>query len=68
MYYKDDTHYFVMTAKKQCLLKLGVLRQVGPGPSGEEGTVHPSYGRTPPSPASSRSSLNVGSSRSPSVA
>ena len=32
MYYKDDTHYFVMTAKKQCLLRLGVLRQVGPGP------------------------------------
>lgn len=32
MYYKDDTHYFVMTAKKQCLLRLGVLLQVGPGP------------------------------------
>lgn len=28
VYYKDDTHYFVMTAKKQCLLRLGVLRQV----------------------------------------
>ncbi|XP_023578084.1 F-actin-monooxygenase MICAL1 isoform X2 [Octodon degus] len=27
VYYKDDTHYFVMTAKKQCLLRLGVLRQ-----------------------------------------
>lgn len=36
MYYKDDTHYFVMTAKKQCLLRLGVLRQVRPGP-GKEG-------------------------------
>lgn len=36
MYYKDDTHYFVMTAKKQCLLRLGVLRQVRPGP-GREG-------------------------------
>lgn len=32
VYYKDDTHYFVMTAKKQCLLRLGVLRQVGPRP------------------------------------
>lgn len=32
VYYKDDTHYFVMTAKKQCLLQLGVLRQVGGGP------------------------------------
>uniref|UniRef100_A0A5F8HKQ5 Molecule interacting with CasL protein 1 n=1 Tax=Monodelphis domestica TaxID=13616 RepID=A0A5F8HKQ5_MONDO len=29
VYYKDDTHYFVMTAKKQSLLRLGVLRQVG---------------------------------------
>ncbi|XP_042636870.1 F-actin-monooxygenase MICAL1 [Orycteropus afer afer] len=27
VYYKDDTHYFVMTAKKQCLLRLGVLCQ-----------------------------------------
>ncbi|XP_063487024.1 F-actin-monooxygenase MICAL1 isoform X10 [Symphalangus syndactylus] len=27
VYYKDDTHYFVMTAKKQCLLRLGVLHQ-----------------------------------------
>ena len=32
MYYKDDTHDFVMTAKKQCLLRLGVLHQVGPRP------------------------------------
>lgn len=35
VYYKDDTHYFVMTAKKQCLLRLGVLRQVRPGPGGK---------------------------------
>ena len=28
VYYKDETHYFVMTAKKQSLLKKGVLRQV----------------------------------------
>ena len=26
-YYKDDTHYFVMTAKKNSLLRRGVLRQ-----------------------------------------
>ncbi|CAK1553968.1 unnamed protein product [Leptosia nina] len=26
VYYKDDTHYFVMTAKKQSLIKKGVLR------------------------------------------
>lgn len=26
-YYKDDTHYFVMTAKKGSLLERGVLRQ-----------------------------------------
>ncbi|XP_019402314.1 PREDICTED: protein-methionine sulfoxide oxidase MICAL1-like isoform X3 [Crocodylus porosus] len=25
VYYKDDTHYFVMTAKKQSLLKMGVI-------------------------------------------
>lgn len=28
VYYKDDTHYFVMTAKKASLLSKGVLRQV----------------------------------------
>lgn len=28
VYYKDDTHYFVMTAKKESLLKKGVLRSV----------------------------------------
>ncbi|XP_054633120.1 F-actin-monooxygenase mical1 [Dunckerocampus dactyliophorus] len=27
VYYKDDTHYFVMTAKKMSLLKKGVIRQ-----------------------------------------
>ncbi|MFT7804347.1 protein-methionine sulfoxide oxidase mical1-like [Arapaima gigas] len=27
VYYKDDTHYFVMTAKKKSLLNKGVLRQ-----------------------------------------
>jgi hypothetical protein len=29
VYYKDETHYFVMTAKKHSLLNRGVLRQVG---------------------------------------
>ncbi|XP_072408530.1 protein-methionine sulfoxide oxidase mical3a-like isoform X2 [Chiloscyllium punctatum] len=29
VYYKDDTHYFVMTAKKQSLLEKGVILQVG---------------------------------------
>lgn len=28
VYYKDDTHYFVMTAKKQSLLEKGVIIQV----------------------------------------
>jgi len=28
VYYKDDTHYFVMTAKKKSLLKKGVIKQV----------------------------------------
>ncbi|KAG8005401.1 [F-actin]-methionine sulfoxide oxidase MICAL3 [Nibea albiflora] len=28
VYYKDDTHYFVMTAKKQSLLEKGVIKQV----------------------------------------
>lgn len=28
MYYKDETHYFVMTAKKQSLLEKGVLKRV----------------------------------------
>lgn len=30
VYFKDETHYFVMTAKKQSLLKRGVLREVRP--------------------------------------
>uniref|UniRef100_A0A8D0H3I5 Molecule interacting with CasL protein 1 n=1 Tax=Sphenodon punctatus TaxID=8508 RepID=A0A8D0H3I5_SPHPU len=30
VYYKDDTHYFVMTAKKHSLLKKGVIRQDKP--------------------------------------
>ena len=30
VYYKDETHYFVMTAKKHSLLKKGVLIKVGP--------------------------------------
>eukprot|EP00061_Rhincodon_typus_P017587 g46345.t1 len=30
VYYKDDTHYFVMTARKQSLLKYGVIDQVRP--------------------------------------
>ena len=29
VYYKDETHYFVMTAKKGSLLKKGVLKKVG---------------------------------------
>ena len=28
VYYKDDTHYFVMTAKKDSLLRKGVLMSV----------------------------------------
>lgn len=28
VYYKDDTHYFVMTAKKQSLIDKGVIKQV----------------------------------------
>ena len=30
VYYKDETHYFVMTAKKHSLLYRGVLLQVIP--------------------------------------
>ena len=29
VYYRDETHYFVMTAKKHSLLYKGVLLQVG---------------------------------------
>ena len=40
VYYKDDTHYFVMTAKKDSLLRKGVLINVrgegGGGGSGEK--------------------------------
>ncbi len=28
VYYKDDTHYFVMTAKKQSLIQRGVIKEV----------------------------------------
>ena len=28
VYYKDETHYFVMTAKKHSLLKKGVIKEV----------------------------------------
>ena len=28
VYYKDDTHYFVMTAKKKCLIDKGVIKKV----------------------------------------
>lgn len=31
VYYKDDTHYFVMTAKKQSLLDKGVILNVSNG-------------------------------------
>jgi len=34
VYYKDDTHYFVMTAKKQSLLKKGVILEVRRAESG----------------------------------
>ena len=38
VYYKDDTHYFVMTAKKQSLLAKGVIIQVRSGQvSNQEG-------------------------------
>ena len=30
VYYKDDTHYFVMTVKKQSLLKKGILKEDRP--------------------------------------
>lgn len=36
VYYKDDTHYFVMTAKKDSLLRKGVLINVR-GEGGGEG-------------------------------
>ena len=33
VYYKDDTHYFVMTAKKKSLLQKGVIKEVSYHPS-----------------------------------
>lgn len=30
VYYKNETHYFVMTARKKCLLDRAVLKQVRP--------------------------------------
>lgn len=38
VYYKDETHYFVMTAKKKSLLKKGVIKQVR--------TTHPFPGKS----------------------
>lgn len=31
VYYKDETHYFVMTVKKSCLIAKGVLKEVSDG-------------------------------------
>ncbi len=28
VYYRDDTHYFVMTAKRKCLIDKGVIKEV----------------------------------------
>ena len=28
VYFKNETHYFVMTAKKHCLLEKGILKEV----------------------------------------
>ena len=28
VYYRDETHYFVMTAKKKCLIDKGVIKEV----------------------------------------
>ena len=36
VYYKDDTHYFFMTAKKDSLLKKGVLKSVRGGGVGRD--------------------------------
>lgn len=30
VYYRNDTHYLVMTAKADCLVRAGVCRSVGP--------------------------------------
>jgi len=45
VYYKDEVHYFVMTAKKDSLLKCGVLKEDIPdeeGPGGRAKILHPS--------------------------
>jgi len=45
VYYKEETHYFVMTAKKESLLKFGVLKEDIPdeeGPGGRAKILHPS--------------------------
>jgi len=44
VYYKDQVHYFVMTAKKESLLKEGVLKENIPdddGPKGRGKILHP---------------------------
>lgn len=43
VYYKDNTHYFVMTAKKQSLLEKGVIINVSMHTRGEQ--VHSWHGR-----------------------
>eukprot|EP00092_Neocalanus_flemingeri_P006096 GFUD01006567.1.p1 GENE.GFUD01006567.1~~GFUD01006567.1.p1 ORF type:complete len:564 (-),score=170.18 GFUD01006567.1:189-1880(-) len=45
VYYKDEVHYFVMTAKKESLLATGVLMENIPdddGPNGRGKILHPS--------------------------
>jgi len=45
VYYKDEVHYFVMTAKKDSLLSSGVLKEDIPdddGPKGRGKILHPS--------------------------
>ena len=37
MYLKEETHYFVMTAKKESLLKFGVLKEDIPDDEGPGG-------------------------------
>ncbi|XP_062397053.1 F-actin-monooxygenase mical1 isoform X2 [Sardina pilchardus] len=51
VYYKDDTHYFVMTAKKKSLLKRGVIKQdfsdaeqlLAPGNVCQDALMHYAY-------------------------
>ena len=43
VYYKEETHYFVMTAKKESLLKFGVFKEDIPdeeGPGGGHSAYH----------------------------